>query len=300
MKRLSCMMLVAASCSLPFAEQRKQDSAVTALPLLALLGAVSGSSVSCSSLSASTPSGTAAADRITSAPGDAGSGFFDARCSIDGVRGMGDNQGSTDVFSLAATGSSSVLVLEWNGKKITNGVGADFIVFENSFNQNGNATTRFMEPVIVEVSYDGSHWCGFNPIYSSGTYSQNPANWTRFAGTTNSYFNQDSNSMNATTLFTSGSSGGGGDQFDLGNLVTGATSGYNCSAVVSNSGCAAGDVSQLQGTSSGQGVVYVRMIAATACTNPNAGGATFPQDSGAFGGGPDIDGVIARNVVSRP
>ncbi len=285
-------------CALPFGQPQKKDSSAGALPLLALLGAATGSSVSCSSLSASPPSTTAIADTVVSAPGNLGTGFADARCATNGVRGQGDNMGSTDVYSLAGTGTSAVIVLGFNNRKITNSTGTDFAVYENPFNQNGNASTRFMEPIIVEVSYNGSNWCGFNPTYSQGnTYSQNPADWVRFAGVGNVYYNQDTNPMSASTLFTAGSSGGGGDFFDLANVTT--TTPYNCSAVVSNSGCAAGDVTTLQGTGSSQGVKYVRLIAATACIQ-NSTGSAYPQDSGAYGGGPDIDGVIGRYPASLP
>lgn len=287
-----CALLVLPGC---FLKSSKPDES-GALALLALAGGAAALSASCASYTGSAPSGTALADSVTSAPADTGSGFTDSRCATNGVRGEGDNQGSTDVFSLSATGSGAVLVLSFNNKKITNGAGTDFVVFENSFNYNGNASTRFMEPLVVEVSYDGANWCGFNPSYSSGTYSTNPANWTRFAGTTNVLYNQETNPLNSTTLFTSG----GGDGFDLANLVTGTSAGANCLSVASNSGCAAGNITTLQGSGASQGVRYIRLIAASACTNPNAGGAAFPQDSGAFGGGPDVDGIIGRYSASLP
>lgn len=273
----------------------KSDNGESALALLALAGSVSSSgSVSCSARTGTAPSGTALADVVSSAPGDTSSGFGNSRCAVNGVRGEGNDQGSTDVYSLAATGSSSVLVLSFSSSKITNGAGTDFVVFENPFNNSGSATNRFMEPVIVEVSYDASNWCGFNPSYSSGTYSTNPANWIRFAGITPVLYNQETNALSAGDLFTSG----GGDGFDLSNLATGTTSGANCLSVAANTSCTAGTVTALQGSGAGQGVRYIRLIAASACTNPNAGSASFPQDSGAFGGGPDIDGVIGRYPAS--
>lgn len=290
---LAGLAFVGAGCILPGA--KGDDKGGAALGLLALAAnASAGTSLSCSALTGSAPSGAALADTIASAPGDTSSGFGNARCSTNGVRGEGNDQGSTDVFSLASTGSNAVLVLSFSGGKITNGAGADFAVFENPFNYNGNSANRFMEPIVVEVSYDGSNWCGFNPSYSSGTYSTNPANWVRFAGISPVLYNQDTNPMSAAALFASG----GGDLFDLANLATGTTAGANCLTVAPNSGCTAGTVSTLQGSASGQGVRYVRLISATACTNPNAGSAAFPQDSGAFGGGPDVDGVIGRYPAS--
>ena len=279
-----------------FLSSRKPDDQSGMLALLALAGGAASLNAVCSSYTGSAPSGTALADVVTSAPANTGSGFTDSRCATNGVRGGGDNQGSTDVFSLSATGTGAVMVLSFNNQKITNGTGTDFLVFENPFNYNGSASTRFMEPMVVEVSYDGLSWCGFNPSYSSGTYSTNPANWTRFAGTNNVLYNQETNSLSSASLFSSG----GGDSFDLANLVTGTSAGANCLSVGSNSGCAAGNVTTLQGTGASQGVRYIRLIAASACTNPNAGSAVFPQDSGAFGGGPDVDGIIGRYPASLP
>jgi hypothetical protein len=127
-------------------------------------------------------------------------------------------------------------------------------VYENPFNNNGSASNRFMEPIVVEVSYDASSLVRFNPAYSSGTYSTNPANWLRFAGLSPVLYNLDNNSLNAGSLFTSG----GGDAFDLSNLVTGTSAGANCLSVASNAGCTAGTVSTLQGAGAGQGVRYIR------------------------------------------
>lgn len=292
LKRITLLILAATGCL----TQPRSSSDGSALALLALAGAGAIQSVSCSAYSASAPSGTALADTVTSAPGASGSGFGDSYCAVNGVRGGGNDMGSTDVYSLSSTGSGSILVLSFNGRKITNGSGADFIVFENPFNYNGNSSTRFMEAVVVEVSYDGSNWCGFNPAYGSSSYSNNPAGWSRFGGITNVVYNQGSNNMDASTLFASG----GGDAFDLANLATGTTTGANCTSVAANSGCTAGTVSTLQGTGASQGVRYVRLIAASACTNPNAANSNFPTDSGAFGGGPDIDGVIGRYPASLP
>lgn len=285
--------LFGAGCILP--GTKSDDNGGAALGLLALAAnASSAARVSCSALAGSPPAGTALADTVTSAAGDTSNGFGNARCATNGIRGEGNDQGSTDVFSLASTGSTAVMVLSFSGGKITNGAGTDFVVFENPFNYNGSSSTRFMEPIVVEVSYDGSSWCGFNPSYASGTYSTNPANWVRFGGVAPVLYNQDTNPMSSATLFASG----GGDAFDLSNLAAGTTTGANCLTVATNSGCTAGTVSALQGSSTGQGVRYVRLISATACTNPNAGSAAFPQDSGAFGGGPDIDGIIARYPAS--
>ncbi|MCE9600266.1 MAG: LIC_13355 family lipoprotein [Spirochaetia bacterium] len=297
MRTLPLLFILLAGCQIPFLSKEKADDSET-LPLLALLGAASalqGNETNCNLLNASPPSGTSVADNVVSAPAQTGSGFRNSRCAVDGVRGTGTTQGSTDVFSLNATGTGASITLEWNGKKITDGTGVDFIVYENAFYQNENTATRFMEPIVVEVSYDGSRWCGFSPNYTNTpetTYSTNPAHWSNFAGIEPVLYNQDSSAMNAATLFSSG----GGDAFDLANLTTTATT---CAGVVSNAGCNGTDVTTLRGNSASQGVRYVRLTAATACTNSDTG-ALFVQDSGAFSGGPDIDGVIARYVSNLP
>lgn len=244
--------------------------------LLLLLGGGGGISQTrpCAGLTASTPATTSAADTVTSAPASTGFGYEDSYCAINGVRGLGSTDGSVDVFSLATSGAGASIVLEWSGRKVTDGTGADFIVYENAFNIIGGGGTRFMEPIVVEVSRDNVSYCGWNPAYSGGgTYSNNPANWTRFAGVTPVTYNQDTNPLTAGTLIASG----GGDAFDLNDGNFGA----------SGSGC---DIT-LRNNIRTNGFLYVRLTAATA--------RGFPGDT-AGTNGPDIDGVIAVSTASRP
>jgi hypothetical protein len=72
--------------------------------------------------------------------------------------GGGLDRGGLDVVSLG-TGGSIVLSFETN--PIVDGAGADFIVFENAFNQGGDAMNPFANPAEVSVSDDGLSWTAF-------------------------------------------------------------------------------------------------------------------------------------------
>ncbi|TGL73670.1 LIC_13355 family lipoprotein [Leptospira yasudae] len=211
------------------------------------------------------------AKEIVSAPANTNSGFQDSLCAADGVLGMGSFNGSLDVFTLDTNGAGASLILGWNGKKVTNATGADFIVFENPFQVSGNVNTVFLEPVIVEVGNDQTNWCGWNPTYTGGgTFSNNPTNWLRFAGLKYVDYNQITNPMNSTTLFASG----GGDSFDLGDANFG-NSGTGCSGALKT---------ELQTN----GFLYVKLTSAKAILT------SLPIPSS--NENPDIDGVIAKQV----
>ena len=221
------------------------------------------------------------ADTVTLAPNHTGIGFQDKTKAINGVRGAGTGSGSGDVFYLAATGVGASMVLEWSGKRVLNGSGIDFIVFENVFYYNGNSSARFMEATIVEVSQDNISYCGFSPDFTSSpetSYSTNPTHWTRFSGITPVLYNVESNVLSGNDLYDTSKTGG--DAFDLEDLS--AANDYNI-------GCD----TTLRDNIKSNGFVYLRLTASTARINIDTS-ANFLQDTGAFGGGPDIDGVMAR------
>ncbi len=250
----------------------------------ALILSQSSKSTSSSTITATIPADTA--DTVTSAPNHTGLGFQDKTKAINGVRGAGLSSGSGDVFSLTATGSTASIVLEWSGKRVLNGSGIDFIVFENPFLYNNNVLTVFMEAIIVEVSQDNVSYCGFSPDYTFSpetTYSTNPTYWKRFAGITPVLYNIESNVFSGSDLYDITKTGG--DAFDLDNLS--ATNDYSI-------GCS----TTLRDKIKSEGFVYLRLTAATARTNADTS-ANFLQDTGAFSGGPDIDGVIARYRSTR-
>lgn len=280
MRRLITLLILGlVSCS---SGKTNKNSSLLAAGLL-----LSQSSKSISSLSNSVIAVPAdSADTVTYAPNHTGSGFQDKTKAVNGVRGAGLSSGSGDVFSLTATGANASMVLEWSGKRILNGSGIDFIVYENAFQYNSNPSTVFMEAVIVEVSQDNVSYCGFSPDYifsPETTYNINPTYWKRFAGITPVIYNIESNVFSGNDLYDTSKTGG--DGFDLDNLS--ATNDYNI-------GCN----TTLRDKIKSEGFVYLRLTSATARTNLNTG-ANFLQDTGAFDGGPDIDGVMARYRGTR-
>ncbi len=228
------------------------------------------------------------ADTVIAAPGNAGSGFYDQNKAVNGVRGAGNSGGSLDVFSLDNSGASAYIVLAWSGKKIKNGTGVDFTVYENAFYASGNPAQRFMDLLFVEVSNDNVNYCGFAPDYTAApetTYSNNPANWPRFAGRNPVLYNVDSNNLTAAQLFQDNDANGemdlgGGDPFDLDNLSTDNTFNTGCNTTVRD---------ELRTN----GFRYLRLTPAARRNNPDTG-AAFVADSASLG--PDIDGVVARYV----
>jgi hypothetical protein len=221
------------------------------------------------------------ADTVVSAPNHTGLGYQDKAKAINGVRGAGNYSGSGDVYSLTATGQGSSIVLEWSGRRITNGAGIDFIVFENPFYLNSSSAKAFLEPTLVEVSIDNIKYCGFNPTYSnipSTSFSDSVVHWNKFAGITPVLYNMETNPLSGNHLYDI--SKAGGDGFDLSDLVAD----INPDPTV---GCTSNEVSMIQS----MGFVYLRLTAATA--------KNFPANPNSFGGGADIDGVLARYQIPR-
>lgn len=232
--------------------------------------------------------GVYVADIVTAAPGNTGSGFYDSNKAANGIRGAATSSGSFDVFSLDNSGASTHIVLAWTGKKIKNGIGIDFIVYENAFYFSGDPSQRFMDLMFVEVSNDNINYCGFAPDYTAATettYSNNPAHWQRFAGRNPVLYNVDSNNLTVAQLFQDNDANaepelGGGDPFDLDNL-----SADN----VFNTGCNM----PLRDDLKANGFRFLRLTPAVRRNNPDTG-AAFVADAISFG--PDIDGAVARYV----
>lgn len=97
--------------------------------------------------------------------------------------GGGADQGGVDVLSL---GSGGTIVLSFEANPIVDGVGVDFLVFENPFDQGGDPTLPFAELAEVSVSDDGANWqafpctqtvypygscAGWHPVYSASNTS---------------------------------------------------------------------------------------------------------------------------------
>ncbi|MCE9500093.1 MAG: LIC_13355 family lipoprotein, partial [Leptospira sp.] len=177
----------------------------------------------------------------------------------------------------------------WTKQRVINGTGIDFVVFENPFQINSNPSTVFMEAIVVEVSIDGTNFCGFAPDYinsSETVYSNDPSKWIRYAGKTPVYYNDDNNQLKGSDIYDPAKSGG--DGFDLSNLTTSSTT-----DTLWGTGCSASLVTNIQNN----GFYYIRLSAASDRINPDTS-SKFLRDSGAFDG-PDIDGVFARYRLAR-
>jgi hypothetical protein len=116
-------------------------------------------------------------------------------------KGGGSHQGSTDVLSLGKGGS---IVLGFGGTIIVDGEGDDFVVFENAFFANDDATKPFKELGEVSVSDDAATWTTF-PC-ATATYP-----FVGCAGWNPVYANPDSG-------ITSTDADAGGDRFDLATI----------------------------------------------------------------------------------
>ncbi len=148
-------------------------------------------------------------------------GFQDTNDILGGP--SGDPGGSTHVLNLGVGGQ---ITLGFNTadavRTITNGNGADFIVFENAFYANGDQTKSFAELVFVEVSSNGTDFARFptlslTPSTVIGFGTINPANVTGFAGVHQVLANIDTNSIDPFDPAVAG-----GDAFDLSTLGTNA------------------------------------------------------------------------------
>jgi len=226
------------------------------------------------------PNGIPLATTVISASSSV-SGFNDSSKTTNGICGGGETSGSLDVYSLNLTGSGATLKLSWGGKSVQNVSGTDFIVYENAFKISETSDRYLMDPMVVEVSVDDSVYCGFTLAYDSTSSTLNKiASWSGFAGLRPVLYNMGSTIFTLEELFTSTGSGflkGGGDGFDLEDLITSGT----CTTTIRNG---------IKST----GFKYLKLTSATAVTNPATGNAyTYPHS---FDNGPDIDGVVAKSV----
>ncbi len=242
----------------------------------------------------STPEGTYLADTVTEAPGsDPSLSYRDPQYAINGICGKGESQGSTDVYRTGSSVSDGFITLEWSNKRVTDGTGIDFIVYENPF-QNGPPGYLFLEPIIVEVSIDNNNWCGFDPDYANTdetVYTGDPNTWMNFAGRTAVLYNQADNPLSKSELFLDANGDGrmdtgGGDGFDLTDLSDTDPFSTGCNTTIRN----------LIQTN---GFVYLRLVNAFTRENPDTSPNTYPASDDSFDKAPDIDGVIARYVETR-
>ena len=211
--------------------------------------------------------GVRLADVVVAAPGASGSGTGDPMRAVNGVRGGGSAAGGADVYSMGY-GANNYITLAWSAGKLANGPGADFVVFENPFDEAGGGV--FMDLIIVEVSRDGTTWRALphhydNPI--KNVYQPDPALWVGFAGKTPVLLNADTNPVDPFDA-----AAAGGDAFDLDDV-----SGSDAEADAIRTG----------------GISYVRLTTAPSQINPDTG-ASYVHDS--LANGADIDGMYGRYV----
>ncbi|MCB1305203.1 MAG: LIC_13355 family lipoprotein [Leptospiraceae bacterium] len=225
--------------------------------------------------------------------------YGDPAKATNGICGGGWTAGSTDVYSLAnnavCEGAETCMRLEWKDKRVLNATGVDLVVYENAFDYSSTGTNRFLEPVIVEVSEDGTSWCGWNPAYSGITNTSDPSfessvrfpgNYSDLAGITPVLLRSNETRLSSADLFTltTDSHGtylkGGGDGFDLDDADFG-SSGNGCNTT-------------LRDAIRSGGFVYVRLTTAYSRSS-----ASFPLSNGSFDQTGDIDGVIAQQTGAR-
>ncbi|XDD46067.1 LIC_13355 family lipoprotein [Leptospira sp. WS39.C2] len=252
------------------------------LALLPLLGASANANL-CPK-SSTLPSDIFLANTVESASANI-SGFSDSKKAVNGVCGSGELAGSLDVYALDITGAGASLVLSWGGRTVKNvSDSIDFIVYDNSFRISGETNTYAMDPSVIQVSLDGTKYCGFNPSYTAGNINL-LTSWQKFGGLRPVYYNMTTNPLSNEDLFSDAGGGfllGGGDGFDLDDLDPNDQNGISCDATA---------VSDIQTN----GFKFIKITSASAVRNYADGTNKFPWPPGSYNGS-DIDGVVAREL----
>ena len=201
------------------------------------------------------------ADVIVDAPGtvSAPSAVNEPENAINGVHGD-PASGSTDVFSrgVSTDPANNYIVLRFSERRIVDGPGADFVVFENAFETRGG---NFMDPVIVAASNDGVTWVDFPHDYVGAdeqSYEADPAMWVGFAGVSPVSYDSDAPECPDPLAQEQG-----GDRFDL------AEAGLDAAR-------------------------YLRLTTAASVTNPDSG-TVYPK--ALLSDGFDLDGIYAAETA---
>ncbi|TGN17314.1 LIC_13355 family lipoprotein [Leptospira idonii] len=263
-------------------EEKKNDSA-TLLPLLLLAGSNSSSVGPCPPTSL--PSDIPVANTVVSASSTV-SGFNDSKKAINGVCGGGEFSGSLDVYALNLTGAGASMVVSWGGKTVKPVTGVDFVVYENPFRISETSDRYAFDPMIAEVSRDNVNYCGFTLTHDNTSSTLNKiSSWQGFGGLRPVLYNMATKIFTLEQLFTSTGDGfltGGGDGFDLANL--------NASTPTTSGTCNGTLVTNIQTN----GFLYLKMTSASAVNNPATSAPyVYPHS---YDNGPDIDGVVAKQV----
>jgi len=177
------------------------------------------------------------------------------------------------VFSLGyASEEDNFVVLRWSGRRVQNGPGVDFVIFENGF-LRGSGPDQFMDHLVVSVSRDGVRWVAFDHNYTAADetiYSWDPTHWPGFAGNRSVLLHEEENPVDPFDPDLAG-----GDGFDLDALPD---DGGEGSAIRRD------------------GFVYLKLVSAPSTLNPDTG---EPYVKDPISNGPDIDGVYGRWLVAE-
>lgn len=210
-------------------------------------------------------------DVVVDAPcGDADAAFGDPLLAANGVRGAGDGMGSLDVFSMRFCDSDALkyITLRADKRRILNGPGVDFVVFENGF-RVASSPDVFMEPLVIYLSQDGVTWVPFpfDYLHTPETeYSPNPGEWQGFGGIWPVFYHEEDNPVDPFDFELAG-----GDPFDLDRLPD------------------EGEALEIKRN----GFIHMKLMAATSVLNPDTGD-YFPMDASSYDGSADLDGVYVR------
>jgi prepilin-type processing-associated H-X9-DG protein/prepilin-type N-terminal cleavage/methylation domain-containing protein len=141
--------------------------------------------------------------------------FGDPTVALGGPTGEGDSMQTLNVYRLGYGGSAT---FGFGDEAITDGPGADFVVYANAFYVNGDPTEDYAELSFVSVSSDGVHFATFPNVSKTpqavGMYGNiNPALVSGYAGVTPVYANVTTNAINPFDPAVAG-----GDAFDLSEL----------------------------------------------------------------------------------
>jgi hypothetical protein len=200
--------------------------------------------------------------------------------AVNGVQGGGEFAGSVDVFSLDKLPHQEI-VLHFGERRLCNGPGADFAVFENPFSYQNTPAKTFVEPLLVSVSdkVTGPFFT-FPHSYlgpKSAFHDRDPLLWKGFAGVHPVFLRRPLGDSQEHLDWDSI----GGDSFDLQDLVPIAGQEEAWKRVL-QSGVAA-----IKLTSVWSELACWQRDAAGACSEP------FPKDK-YFRGHGDVDGVLGR------
>lgn len=214
------------------------------------------------------------ADTVVAAPGATGVGFGDADAAVNGVRGGGQNNGSSDVYSLRfAPALNTSITLRWANASLANGPGEDFAVFENGFDTD---VGPFMDLLVVEVSRDGVQWRALAHDYVTANeqiYVRDRTAWRGFAGKTPVLLNDQTNPVDPFDR-----AAAGGDGFDLNTIIDDGSGG------------------DVEATAMRRdGITMIRLTTAPSVENPDTG---QPYVFDSYSNGADIDGVVGRYVTA--